>query len=137
LTAAVLVASALTVGPVMAQQATPNQNLQNEADKGIKTQNTGASGNVGSQASPGASAHPPGQPGAPGASTATSAQNSGAGISGAPGCPVTRAARPRNVDRCVRFGSPAPVALKPTEKTRQCLAVLLLMSGYRHSQSII
>lgn len=85
LTAAVLVASALTVGPALAQQATPNQNLQNEADKGIKTHNSGASGNVGSQESPGAAAHPPGQPATGGASTATSAQNSGAGISGAPG----------------------------------------------------
>ena len=82
---AVLVVTALAMGPVMAQQATPNQNLQNEADKGVKTHNSGASGNVGSQESPGAAAHPPGQPVAGGAATATSAQNSGTGISGAPG----------------------------------------------------
>ena len=82
---AALVASALAIGPVMAQQATPNQNLQNEADKGIKTHNSGASGNVGSQEAPGAAAHPPGQPGVGAAATAPSAQNSGTGISGAPG----------------------------------------------------
>lgn len=83
--AAALVASALATGPVLAQQTAPNQNLQNEADKGIKTHNSGASGNVGSQETPGAAAHPPGQPAAGGAATATSSQNSGAGISGAPG----------------------------------------------------
>jgi hypothetical protein len=83
--AAALVASALAAGPVMAQQTAPNQNLQNDADKGIKTHNSGASGNVGSQETPGAAAHPPGQPGAGGAATATSSQNSGAGIGGAPG----------------------------------------------------
>jgi len=83
--AAALLASALAVGPVMAQQTAPNQNLQNEADKGIKTHNSGASGNVGSQEIPGAAVHPPGQPGAGGATTATSSPNSGAGISGAPG----------------------------------------------------
>jgi hypothetical protein len=83
--AAALVASALAAGPVMAQQMAPNQNLQNEADKGIKTHNSGASGNVGSQETPGAAAHPPGQPGVGGAASATSSQNSGAGISGAPG----------------------------------------------------
>jgi len=82
---AALVASALAIGPVMAQQATPNQNLQNEADKGIKTHNSGASGNVGSQEAPGTAAHPPGQPGVGAAATAPSAQNSGTGISGAPG----------------------------------------------------
>jgi hypothetical protein len=82
---AALVVSALSLGPVLAQQATPNQTLQNEADKGVKTHNSGASGNVGSQEAPGAAAHPPGQPGVGGAATATSAQNSGAGISGAPG----------------------------------------------------
>ncbi|WP_245448702.1 hypothetical protein [Bradyrhizobium ottawaense] len=41
---ALIVASVLAFGPAMAQQAPPNQNLQNEADKGIKTQNSGASG---------------------------------------------------------------------------------------------
>ncbi|MGY4325936.1 hypothetical protein ACVWWG_000350 [Bradyrhizobium sp. LB7.2] len=82
---AVIVASALAAGPAMAQQAAPNQNLQTETDKGVKTHNSGASGNVGSQESPGAAAHPPGQPGLGGAAAATSAHNSGAGISGAPG----------------------------------------------------
>jgi hypothetical protein len=33
-----------------------------EADKGVKTRNSGESGYVGDQAKPGASAHPPGRP---------------------------------------------------------------------------
>ncbi len=73
----------------MAQQSMPKQNLQNEADKGVKTQNSGASGFVTDQEKPGAAAHPPGRPdhatSAIGAGAAPSAQNSGAGIAGAPG----------------------------------------------------
>jgi hypothetical protein len=42
--------------PALAQQATE------EADRGIKTRNSGESGFVGQQESPGASAHPPGRP---------------------------------------------------------------------------
>jgi hypothetical protein len=55
--------------PVMAQQqsgtppqAGPTQQTQSEADKGIKTKNSGESGLVGDQEKPAASAHPPGQP---------------------------------------------------------------------------
>jgi hypothetical protein len=53
--------------PALAQQSTvPGQQMQSdkqmqeEADKGIKTRNSGESGFVGQQESPGASAHPPG-----------------------------------------------------------------------------
>ncbi|MCC8957230.1 hypothetical protein H8B02_28490 [Bradyrhizobium sp. Pear77] len=83
-----LVAVAAFGYPAAAQQASPGQNLQSEADKGAKTQNSGASGYVGDQERPGAAAHPPGEPGVTtGASstTAPSAQNSGTGISGSPG----------------------------------------------------
>jgi hypothetical protein len=55
--------------PTLAQQSTvPGQQIQSdkkmqeEADKGIKTRNSGESGFVGQQESPGASAHPPGRP---------------------------------------------------------------------------
>jgi hypothetical protein len=66
----ILVAFASTIAmPAMAQQQTgtqqqtgPKQNMQNEADKGVKTHNSGDSGYVADQDKPGASAHPPGQP---------------------------------------------------------------------------
>jgi len=85
---AVLIVAGLA-GPTMAQQSGPASNLQNEADKGIKTGNSGASGYVGEQEKSGSAAHPPGEPNrtdmSGAATTAPSAQNSGAGISGAPG----------------------------------------------------
>jgi hypothetical protein len=70
--------------PALAQQSTtPGQpqmqsdkQMQEEADKGIKTRDSGESGFVGQQERPGASAHPPGQPG-----TQTTT-GSGAGTSG-------------------------------------------------------
>ena len=70
--------------PTLAQQSTtPGQpqmqsdkQMQEEADKGIKTRDSGESGFVGQQERPGASAHPPGQP-----STQTTT-GSGAGTSG-------------------------------------------------------
>jgi hypothetical protein len=40
----------------------PNEQIQRDADKGIKTRNSGESGYVADQDKPGASAHPPGQP---------------------------------------------------------------------------
>jgi hypothetical protein len=56
--------------PALAQQSTaPGQQqmqsdkqMQEEADKGIKTRDSGESGFVGQQERPGASAHPPGRP---------------------------------------------------------------------------
>jgi len=70
-------------------QTSPSTNLQNEADKGIKTENSGASGYVGDQQKPGSAAHLPGDPNRTDstgrAAAAPSAQNSGTGIAGAPG----------------------------------------------------
>src|SRR5215467_7058356 len=40
----------------------PDQQMQRDADKGVKTRNSGESGYVADQSKPGASAHPPGQP---------------------------------------------------------------------------
>ena len=40
-----------------------NGQMQRDADKGVKTRNSGASGYVADQDKPGASAHPPGRPG--------------------------------------------------------------------------
>jgi hypothetical protein len=74
--------------PVMAQQS---NSLQNEADKGVKTQNSGASGYVGDQDKPGTAMKAPGQTdnragnAGSNAAAAPSAQNSGAGIAGQPG----------------------------------------------------
>jgi hypothetical protein len=74
--------------PAMAQSQT-STSPQNEADKGIKTENSGASGYVGEQERPGSAAHLPGDPNraetSGRAATAPSAQNSGAGIAGAAG----------------------------------------------------
>ncbi|MCK1707921.1 hypothetical protein IVA83_01725 [Bradyrhizobium sp. 143] len=88
-TLAVLLVTAGAIGPALAQQSGSAQNLQSEADKGIKTENSGASGYVGEQEKSGSAAHPPGQPNLTDMSgataTAPSAQNSGASISGAPG----------------------------------------------------
>ena len=60
---------AIAVMPAQAQQSTaPGQQMQSdkqmqeEADKGIKTRDSGESGFVGQQETPGASAHPPGRP---------------------------------------------------------------------------
>lgn len=87
--AAILITVPLIAGPALAQQTTPNPNLQSEADKGIKTQNSGASGYVGEQEKPGAAANVPGDhtraDTTNGVATSPSAQNSGAGIAGAPG----------------------------------------------------
>ena len=49
--------------PVLAQQQTvPNPQMQEEADKGAKTRQSGESGYVGEQEKSGASAHAPGRP---------------------------------------------------------------------------
>ena len=77
---------AIAVLPAQAQQSTaPGQQMQSdkqmqeEADKGIKTRDSGESGFVGQQETPGASAHPPGRPDASSSQTTT---GSGAGTSG-------------------------------------------------------
>ncbi|MGY4224197.1 hypothetical protein ACVMIH_001558 [Bradyrhizobium sp. USDA 4503] len=87
-TIALLIAGAMATSPILTQHAVA-QNLQNEADKGAKTRNSGESGYVGDQDRPGAAATPPGRPdtaaGSPNATTSPSAQSSGTGIAGAPG----------------------------------------------------
>src|SRR5204862_5272389 len=77
---------AIAVLPAQAQQSTaPGQQqiqsdkqMQEEADKGIKTRDSGESGFVGQQETPGASAHPPGRPDSSSSQTTT---GSGAGTS--------------------------------------------------------
>ena len=75
---------AIAVLPAQAQQSTaPGQQMQSEkqmqeeADKGIKTRDSGESGFVGQQETPGASAHPPGRPD----SSSQTTTGSGAGTS--------------------------------------------------------
>ncbi|MEH2557719.1 hypothetical protein V1286_005248 [Bradyrhizobium algeriense] len=72
--------------PAQAQQSTaPGQQMQSdkqmqeEADKGIKTRDSGQSGFVGQQETPGASAHAPGHPNPSSSQTTT---GSGAASSG-------------------------------------------------------
>lgn len=78
---------ATLIVPASAQQ-TSNETLQHEADKGVKTRNSGASGFVSEQEKQGSATHIPGQTNSTtttGAATAPSAPNSGTGIAGAPG----------------------------------------------------
>ena len=51
------------------QQIQSDKQMQEEADKGIKTRDSGASGFVGQQETPAASAHPPGRPDPSGSQT--------------------------------------------------------------------
>jgi hypothetical protein len=81
-----ILALTFTVGigvPALAQQTTsPDRQMQTdkrtqeEADKGIKTRDSGQSGFVGAQERPGASAHPPGQPKSTGQTTTGSGTSS-------------------------------------------------------------
>jgi hypothetical protein len=54
------------------QKMTPYQQMQNEADKGVKTRNSGDSGYVADEQKPGASAQPPGRPATNQATTGSS-----------------------------------------------------------------
>jgi hypothetical protein len=85
---AMLVASGTMIAlPALAQQQTaPNpqmQQMQEEADKGAKTRQSGESGYVGEQEKPGAAAHAPGKtdtaPPTTGSATGTSTGASGSG----------------------------------------------------------
>ena len=68
---AIIVAFGTTiVVPALAQQQ-PTPGQQEEADKGIKTRNSGESGYVSEQEKPGASSHVPGQPDTKGNQTTT------------------------------------------------------------------
>ena len=63
--------------PVLAQQQTvPNPQMQQEADKGAKTRQSGESGYVGEQEKSGAAAHAPGRPGDSQATTGSSGTSS-------------------------------------------------------------
>jgi hypothetical protein len=81
--------------PALAQQSTaPGQQqmqsdkqMQEEADKGIKTRDSGESGFVGQQETPGASAHPPGRP------DPSSSQTTGSGAGTAGGSGTSRTPR--------------------------------------------
>ena len=61
---AMIIAFGTTIAaPALAQQSgEPSQKMQDEANKGVKTRNSGDSGLVADQEKPGAAAHPPGQP---------------------------------------------------------------------------
>jgi hypothetical protein len=84
---AVLVASGTMITlPALAQQQqqpAPNPQMQEEADKGAKTRQSGESGYVGEQEKPGASARPPGKtdsaPPTTGSATGTSTEATGSG----------------------------------------------------------
>jgi hypothetical protein len=78
---AMVVAFGTTVAiPVMAQQQTaPQQQLKDQADKGVKTRNSGESGYVADEEKPGASAHPPGQPDKSGNQTTTGERSGNTG----------------------------------------------------------
>jgi hypothetical protein len=58
----VVLGTAIGMPAVAQQQTTPNPQMQDEADKGVKTRNSGDSGYVAEQEKPGASTHAPGQP---------------------------------------------------------------------------
>ena len=80
--------------PALAQQSTePGQQMQSdkqmqeEADKGIKTRDSGESGVVGQQESSGASAHPPGRPDPSSSQTTGSGAASGGRDSGTGSAP--------------------------------------------------
>jgi hypothetical protein len=71
------------------QQIQSNKQMQEEADKGIKTRDSGESGFVGQQESSGASAHPPGRPDPSGSQTT----GSSAGTAGGQGSETSRTPR--------------------------------------------
>jgi hypothetical protein len=84
-----ILATAAAIGvaiaaPAQAQQSTaPGQQMQSdkqmqeEANKGIKTRDSGESGFVGQQQTPAASAHPPGRPDPSNTTTGAGAGTSG------------------------------------------------------------
>ena len=61
------------------QQIQSDKQMQEEADKGIKTRDSGASGFVGQQQTPAASAHPPGRPDPSGSQTTGSSPGTAGG----------------------------------------------------------
>ena len=82
--AMVVAIGSMIAPPVLAQQQTPPKpQMQEEADKGVKTRQSGESGYVGEQEKPGASARPPGKtdiaPPTTGSATGTSTGATGSG----------------------------------------------------------
>ena len=75
---------ATAVIPAKAQQTADPHAVQQEADKGVKTKNSGESGVVGEQPKPGSAASMPGQMGNSSNPT-PNAPTSGTGVAGAPG----------------------------------------------------
>ena len=79
--AAILAVLPFIATPAAAQQtgATPqagvNQNVQTEADKGVKTRNSGESGYVGNQDKPGAASHAAGEANTVGAAPGSNSSN--------------------------------------------------------------
>src|SRR5215216_7509680 len=71
------------------QQIQSDKQMQEEANKGIKTRDSGESGFVGQHESSGASAHPPGRPDPSGSQTT----GSGAGSTGSQGSETSPAPR--------------------------------------------
>ena len=71
------------------QQIQSDKQMQEEANKGIKTRDSGESGFVGQQQTPAASAHPPGRPDPSGSRTT----GSGAGSAGSQGSETSRTPR--------------------------------------------
>ena len=61
------------------QQIQSDKQMQEEADKGIKTRDSGASGFVGQQQTPAASAHPPGRADPSGSQTTGSSPGTAGG----------------------------------------------------------
>jgi len=82
---AMLVAGVTIIAlPALAQQQpAPDRQMQEEADKGVKTRQSGESGYVGEQEKPGASARPPGKtdsaPPTTGSATGSSTGPTGSG----------------------------------------------------------
>ena len=79
--AALLAVLPLIATPVAAQQPGPtpqagvNQNVQTDADKGIKTRNSGESGYVANQDKPGTASHAPGEANTVGAARDSNSSN--------------------------------------------------------------
>jgi len=95
LTMTTAIGIAIVAAPALAQQSTaPGQQqiqsdkqMQEEADKGIKTRDSGESGFVGQQERSGASAHPPGRP------DPSSSQTTGSGAGASSGSETSRTPR--------------------------------------------
>jgi hypothetical protein len=88
----VIAFGAASAVPALAQQSTmpgqsqiqSNKQMQEEADKGIKTRDSGESGFAGEQEKPGAAARAPGQPGHSNQTTTGAGAGRGSGTGSSP-----------------------------------------------------